>query len=163
MTDTTQTRELVITRVVDATCERVWKAWTDPEQLSKWWGPKHFTSPVNKLDVRVGGTFLSCMRDPDGKDYWSTGIYKEVVANEKLVMTDNFSDKDGNIVPASYYGMPGDKPADLLITVTFEDAGEGKTKLTLRHSGLPVGEFSDQTEVGWNESLDKLQTALKEG
>src|SRR2546426_2253062 len=66
-------KELRIVRVFDAPRERVWKAWTDPEQVKSWWGPRSFTAPFAKIDLRVGGKYLYCMRSPDGKDYWSTG------------------------------------------------------------------------------------------
>ena len=69
---------LTIIRVFDAPRGLVWEAWTEPENVKLWWGPKDFTSPVNKIDLRVGGKYLSCMRSPDGKDYWSTGVYREI-------------------------------------------------------------------------------------
>jgi uncharacterized protein YndB with AHSA1/START domain len=152
-------REIVLTRVFEAPRELVWKAWTEPERLMRWWGPKGFTSPVCKIDLRVGGVYLFCMRSPEGRDYWSTGVYREIVAPERIVCTDSFADEKGNPVPASDYGMAGDWPAELLVTVTFEDQ-QGKTKLTLRHAGIPSGEMSDMTQAGWNESLDKLAEAL---
>ena len=152
-------REIVITRVFDAPRELVWKAWTDPELLGQWWGPKGFTSPVNKIDLRVGGKYLSCMRSPEGQDFWSTGVYREIVPPERLVCTDSFADADGNPVPASYYGMPGEWPAEAVITLTLEDEG-GKTKLTLRHAGLPADENADMAQTGWAESLDKLAEFL---
>ena len=65
-------KALSITRIFDAPRELVWKAWTNPEMFRKWWGPKGFTCPVSRIDFRVGGKYLSCMRGPDGKDYWST-------------------------------------------------------------------------------------------
>jgi uncharacterized protein YndB with AHSA1/START domain len=72
-------KELIITRIFDAPRELVWKAWTEPEQLMRWWGPKSFTSPVCKIDLRVGGVYLYCMRSPEGQDYWNTGVYKEII------------------------------------------------------------------------------------
>jgi len=147
--------ELTITRVFDAPREKVWKAWTDPEEVKKWWGPKYFTAPVSKIDLRVGGKYLSCMRGPDGKDYWSTGVYREIVPLERLVVTDSFADEKGNVVPASHYGMAGDFPLELLVTVTFEELGS-KTKMVLRHEGIPEGIMREMTETGWSESFDKL-------
>ncbi len=160
-TTRTKTSEdaLVITRNFDAPRERVWKAWVNPEQAKKWWGPKDFTAPAFETDPRVGGKYLACMRGPDGKDYWSTGVYREVVPNEKLVMTDSFADAKGNRIPASEYGMSGDWPAELLVTVTL-DENNGKTKLTLQHEGLPE-EAREMCAQGWNESLDKLENSLK--
>jgi uncharacterized protein YndB with AHSA1/START domain len=158
--ETAQEQALVITRVFDAPREVVFKAWSDPEMAKRWWGPKGFTTPVAKIDFRVGGKFLNCMRSPDGQDYWSTGVYQEIVVPERIVCTDSFADADGNVVPASHYGMTGDVPTEMLITVTFEDQG-GKTKMTLRHEGLPAGEHQTGANQGWNESFDKLADYLK--
>lgn len=154
-------RELVITRDFDAPRELVWKAWTDPEHLMRWWGPKDYTSPVCKMDFRVGGKYLFCMRSPEGKDFWSTGTYKEIIPLEKIVVTDSFADSEGNVIPASQIGMPGEWPLELQITITFEDLGDGKTKLILRHVGLPEGEMGEMAGEGWNQSLDKLAESLK--
>lgn len=150
---------LVIARSFGAPRERVWKAWTDPDDVKRWWGPKGFTAPVCKIDLRVGGTYLNCMRSPEGQDFWSTGTYREIVAPVRLVCTDSFADEKGNIVPATHYDMSGDWPLSLLITVTFEEQG-GKTLLTLRHDGLPAGEMRTLCEAGWNESFDKLAASL---
>jgi uncharacterized protein YndB with AHSA1/START domain len=149
--------ELNITRIIDAPRERVWNAWTDPEQLKTWWGPKGFTAPFIRMDIRVGGSYLTCMRSPDGKDYWSTGVFREIVPESRLVMTDSFADEKGNVVPGSYYGMASDFPREMLVTVTFEDA-DGRTKLTLKYSGAKNITESDLASMtqGWNESLDKL-------
>lgn len=152
-------QELVITRIFDARREILWKAWTEPERVKSWWGPKGFTSPVNNIDLRVGGTYLNCMRSPEGNDYWSTGVYREIIEPELLVYTDSFSDAEGNLVPASYYGMSGDWPLELLVRVTFEEL-DGLTKLTLRHIGIPAGENRDLAKAGWNESFDKLDEYL---
>ncbi|MBI2909604.1 MAG: SRPBCC domain-containing protein [Chloroflexi bacterium] len=67
---------VVITRTIDAPREVVFKAWTEPERVKRWWRPKDFTSPVNKIDLRVGGEYLNCMRSPEGKDYWSKGVLR---------------------------------------------------------------------------------------
>lgn len=155
-------KDVVITRIFDAPRDRMWKAWTEPEMLKRWWGPKSFTAPFVKIDLRVGGEYLSSMRSPEGQDFWSKGVFKEVVVPERLVMTDSFADDKGNTVPASYYGMSGKWPLEMLITVQFEEA-EGKTKLTLRHSGT---EGIDETDLenmrlGWSEMFDKLAEALR--
>ena len=160
----TETVDLVITREFNATREEVWKAWTDPEMMKRWWGSKDFTTPVSTIDLRVGGRFLYCMRGPgpDGvvTDVWGTGTYKEIVPLEKIVCTDSFADEKGNIVPATHYGMGPEFPLELLITVTFEDVGRN-TAITLRHAGLPAGRMREMTATGWNESFDKLDEILK--
>jgi len=157
---TQKTSDMVITRVFDAPVELVWKAWTEPERLMRWWGPKDFTSPSCKMDLRVGGKYLFCMRGPDGKDYYSTGVFREIVPLKRLVFTDSFADPDGNVVTASYYGMDDEIPEVLTVTVLFEEVG-GKTTLTLKHSGFPEGENKDMAGLGWNQSLDKLAESLQ--
>jgi uncharacterized protein YndB with AHSA1/START domain len=152
--------DLVITRIFDAPREVVWKAWTDPEHVKRWWGPKNFTAPFIKSDFRVGGKYLYCMRSAEGKDYWSTGVYREIDPLKRIVVTDSFADKEGNVVPASEYGMEGEWPLELLVTLTFEDH-DGKTRFILRHAGIPGGEMFKMTNEGWNESLDKFANSLK--
>ena len=71
--------ERVITQVLDAPREAVWNAWTDPTRFMLRWGPKGFISPACEIDLRVGGKYLACMRSPEGQDYWSTGVYREIV------------------------------------------------------------------------------------
>lgn len=150
---------LVITRVFDAPRELVWKAWTDLEHFRRWWGPKGFTTPFCKIDLRVGGTYRNCMRSPEGKDYWSTGVYRQIVPLERIVCTDSFADEKGNVVPATDYGTSADFPREMLITVTFEEQ-EGKTKFTLAHASLPPGKDFEDCRAGWNESFDKLAEVL---
>jgi uncharacterized protein YndB with AHSA1/START domain len=158
---TAPNNELVITRVFDAPLALVWKVWTDPEPFKQWWGPKTFTCPACKIDLRVGGKYITCMRSSEGKDYWTTGVYREIVPMKRIVYTDSFADEKGNVVPASHYGMPGDDwPKEMQVTVTFEDLGS-KTRMMLKHVGLPAGKMEDMTGAGWNESFDKLAESLK--
>ena len=152
--------ELVLKRTFDAPRELVWKAWTEPELVKRWWGPKGFMAPSCEIDLRVGGKYLYCMRSPEGKDYWSTGVFREIVAMKKIVCTDSFADEKGNVVPATHYGMGPEVPREMLVTVTFEDV-QGKTKLTLRHAGLPPGAHLKGAEEGWSTSLDKLAESLE--
>jgi len=147
--------EIVINRVFNLPVSVVWLAWTDAEYFKKWWGPRGFTCPSSKMEARVGGKYLSCMRGPDGKEFWSTGVVKELIPERKLVVTDSFSDEKGNIKPASEYGMPGDWPKELLITVYLEEA-DGATKMKLKHQGIPA-EMREDCIKGWNESFDKLE------
>jgi len=152
--------EIVITRFFDAPRELAWRAWTEPELVKEWWGPKNYTAPSIMIDLRVGGKYLYCMRSPEGRDIWSTGVNREIIRPERIVSTDSFADEKGNVVPATCYGISRDFPADeLLVTVTFEVQAT-RTKLTLWHTGLPPGDISDGTRAGWNESLDKYASVL---
>ncbi len=153
-------KDLVITRIFNAPRALVWKAWTEPESMMRWWGSKGFTSLFSRIDLRVGGEYLNCMRSPDGKDLWSKGVYREIVAPERLVMTDSFADENGKTVPATHYGMSKDFPLEMVITVSFEEL-DGKTKLTLRHAGIPSGADSEAARQGWNEFFDKLAEYLE--
>src|SRR5207245_11446248 len=99
------------------------------------------------------------MRQPDGKDIWGTGVYREIVPLKRIVYTDSFADEKGNVVPATYYGMSRDFPPEMQVTVTLEDH-DGKTKLTLHHVGIPAGPDRDGANQGWNESLDQLAETL---
>ena len=151
--------DLVINRVFSLPVHKVWQALTEAEQFKKWWGPKDFSCPSAKMEARVGGKYLACMRGPDGKEYWTTGVVKELTPEKKLVVTDNFSDEKGNIKSASEYGMPGDWPQQLLITFELQEA-DGATKLRLQHEGIP-DEVHDECVKGWNESFDKLEKNIK--
>ena len=154
-------RDIVITRVFDAPQKLVFQAWTEPERMKRLWGPNGFTMPFCAVDLRLGSVIHFCMRSPDGQDIWCKGVYREVIAPERIVSTDSFSDKDGNVVEPSRYGMK-DWPSQALITVTFEWEAR-TTKFTLRHAvgAVPVAE-REGCEAGWNESLDRLAGYLRE-
>src|SRR5438093_4346652 len=114
---TTSDREIVITRVLDAPRELVFEAWTDPEQVVQWWGPRGFTTTIHEVDVRPGGVWRFVMHGPDGTDYGNRVDFLEVVAPERLVYNHG---PDGESEGLSFRS-----------TVTFEEEGRG-TRLTLR-------------------------------
>jgi uncharacterized protein YndB with AHSA1/START domain len=150
---------IVITRVINAPRELVFKAWTEPDHLKRWWAPKGCTTPVCRVDLRPGGAFHYCMRLSEGREIWGLGIYREIVEPERIVYTDTFADPDGNPVEPSYYGMSARHPKESLVTVTFA-VHEGKTTLTLIHS-IPVSvEERGGTEQGWNQMFDRLAEEL---
>jgi uncharacterized protein YndB with AHSA1/START domain len=156
--------EITVSCIFDAPHEKVWKAWTYPEEVKKWWGPKDFTAPEIKIDLTVGGKYLYCMRvaglDGMVKDFCISGKFTEIVPMERIVSTLSFADENGNPVPAKHYGMPGDWPMEVIATVTFEEVEAGKTKLTVREVGIP-GEMGEPARMGWEQSLDKLAESLK--
>jgi uncharacterized protein YndB with AHSA1/START domain len=150
---------ITIDRPFDLPLATVWKAWTEADSFKKWFSPEGYTVPSANIDFRVGGKFLSAMKAPDGKETWSTGTYKEITPMKKIIYLDSFADAAGNIVPASYYGMPGDWGTELRVTVTFEE-NDGKTHMHLQHEGLPA-EMADDCVKGWNSCFDKLGTSFK--
>jgi uncharacterized protein YndB with AHSA1/START domain len=137
--------DLVITRVFDAPRELVWKAWT--ERLAQWWGPRGFTNPVCKVDVRPGGAIRIDMRGPDGTVYPMMGVYQEVAEPERLVFTSSALDKQG-------------KPLFEVLTTVTLDEQSGKTTLTLQARAVKTTatapQYLDGMSQGWSQSLDRL-------
>ena len=152
--------EFKISRIFEASRELVFRAWTDPNYVKQWWGPAGFTSPYCKIDFRVGGEFRFCMRAPNGEEYWNKGVYKEIIVPERIVSVMQFSDPDGNTVPASYHFNTTDFPSEMTDVVTFEVLGQNKTKLTLcrNHSEEIANKYGEIQ--GWNQSLDRFAASL---
>lgn len=139
-------RELTLTRTLNAPRALVFKAWTDPKHLAKWWGPNGFTNPVCEVDPRPGGALLIHMRG-FGATHAMKGTFVEVVVPERLVFTGILENDAGE----SYL--------ELLNTVTFAER-DGKTLLTLNARVTKAGPGSAEPLAGWNEgwnqSLDRL-------
>jgi uncharacterized protein YndB with AHSA1/START domain len=128
--------EFVITRVFDAPRDLVFKAHTECERLKRWWGPKGFTMTACNLDLKPGGAFHYCMRSPNGQDMWGKFVYREIVAPERLVFVNSFSDEMGGSTRNPW--MPT-WPLEVLNVATFTEQG-GKTTLTMRgtpHNASP--------------------------
>ena len=155
-----QTRNVVSTRVFDAPVEQVWKAWSDSEQVRRWWGPRGFTSPSAEMDFREGGTTIACMRAPKefagGMDYYNTWHYQKIVPMQRIEYIQNLSDKDGRRIqdPASL-GLRADFPQDVRTVITFKAMGD-KTELTITEYGFPEGQMFEMAEMGLHQSLDKM-------
>jgi len=158
-------RDLIVTRIFDASIELVWKAWTDPEYVMRWWGPDHFTSPSAKIDFREGGTSLICMRPPKefgGQDMYCTWTYKKIVPMERIEFIQNLADKDGHLVDPVKLGLPEDFPKDVMTIVTFKDLANGRTELTVTQYGMPAADtqMGKNAEIGLNQSLDKMAASF---
>jgi uncharacterized protein YndB with AHSA1/START domain len=159
--------DVVLKRTYDAPVDMLWRAWTDPQEMKQWWGPKSFTNPVCELDVRVGGAWKIVMRSPDGTDYPITGVYREVVPNKRLVMTDSVAEHNQDwhdLVNASRPEGSGQSPTEYLITVTFEE-NNGRTTVSVRTHFNSAADRDALVKIGmsegWNESFDKLTDVLK--
>lgn len=147
-------QEIIITRLIDAPLQYVYRAWTIQSILARWWGPKDFTNPVCELDVKPSGEIRIDMRAPDGTIYPMGGIFHEIIEPDTLVFTTTaFKDAEGK------WNL------EVLNTVNF-DAKESKTQVTI---SARIIERSPETEssvagmeTGWNQSLDKLEEVLKD-
>ena len=154
----TKQNELKIVRNFNASKEQVWHAWSNPENFKQWWGPKEFSCPDCEIDFKVGGKWLASMMDDKGNKIWATGVYKEIMPLEKIVFTDCFADEKGNVVSSEEYGMKG-IPLEMLVTVTMKEI-DGKTEMTIIHTGLPEGEHITGANTGWNTSIDKMEASF---
>jgi uncharacterized protein YndB with AHSA1/START domain len=151
--------DLDVTRVFEAPVQLVWKAWTDPEHVMRWWGPNGFTAPFANIDFRVGGTSLVCMRaskEFGGQDFFSTWHYQEIEPLRRIEYIHNLADKDGNKADPVKLGMPPDFPQDQRHSVTFEALGNNQTKMTVTEYGWTAGQMMDMSKIGLEQCLDKM-------
>ena len=141
-------RELILTRIIDAPREKVFRAWAEPELLKQWFAPAPFTTPVAEIDLRPGGASLVVMRDPQGNDMPNRGVYLEVVRNERLVFTDAYTKA----------WEPSEKPF-MTVILTFEEMG-GKTRYTARVLHWTVADRETHEKMGfhqgWGQCTDQL-------
>jgi uncharacterized protein YndB with AHSA1/START domain len=159
METNTSTKEILITRLINAPREAVFKAWIDPEQLVRWYAPKPCTIHFKKIDVREGGEFHSCIHVPNFKNCWCKGVYKEVRFPERLVFSMLIADEAGNTSNAVAEGMDPDWPTETTVTVTFEDQ-DGKTLLTLQQTVSEDLAKRTGAYPSWLQQLDNLQEHL---
>lgn len=157
----------VITRTFDASRDKVWKAWTEREQLMQWFSPKGFKMTTAKLDLRPGGMLHYCLRSPDGKELWGRFVYRETVASERIVWVNSFSDANGGITRHPFSSAAW--PLELLSTATFAEE-DGKTQITIKWSPLnPTDEerrtfdsSHDSMKQGWGGTFEQLAQHLSQ-
>lgn len=167
MVETTNTQKLdvVVRRTFNAPVEQVWKAWTDPELVKRWWGPTGFTAPLAKIDFREGGASLVCMRAPQkmgGQDMYSIWAYRKIVPLERIEFIHNLADKDGNKVDPAKLGMPPDFPQDMRHVVVFKSQNN-KTEMTVTQFGWTPGQMRNLAEIGLGQCLDKMSAIFDTG
>ena len=144
---TRPTHVLVIERTLDAPPELVFEAWSSAEHAQRWWYPRQngqdFACTSFEMDFRVGGAYRYCIRSPKGIDTWAHGVYRQIEPAKRLVFS------------FQWEWSPQPSP-DTLITVTFDDAGKGKTRLTFRQEAFESEAMRDAHEQGWGAVLDRL-------
>ncbi len=162
--DVQSDRPFVISRAFDAPRERLWKAWTERDRLMQWFGPKGFKMPVAKMNFRPGGIFHYCLRSPDGHEMWGKFVYREIVAPERIVLVNSFSDEAGGI---TRHPMSATWPLEMLSTFALAEQ-EGRTTATVRWVPINATEEERKTfdaahegmKQGWTGTFDQLAAYL---
>ncbi|MBW4608571.1 MAG: SRPBCC domain-containing protein [Hassallia sp. WJT32-NPBG1] len=154
--DAKSEREIVITRIFNAPRDLVFKVWTDPKHVAQWWGPKGFTTRVEEIDFRPGGTWRYVMIAPDGTEYPVKGVFQEIVTPERIVTSDEFDE-------GFEQSMRIDLPSGIVMTAIFEDMND-KTRLTLEIMHPTAEDRRKHEEMGviagWNSSFDCMNEYL---
>ncbi|MCI0372191.1 MAG: SRPBCC domain-containing protein [candidate division NC10 bacterium] len=137
---------LHLTRTFAAPREKVFRVWTDPEELKKWWGPEGYATPTAEVDLRVGGKYrLGMMKLPKGEIFYLSGTYREVRPPERLVYT--------------WVWEGSQELGETLVTVEFRAQGRG-TEIHITHELFPTAKAREDHEKGWSSCLDRLARIL---
>jgi uncharacterized protein YndB with AHSA1/START domain len=148
MTEAVTAHEITVVRVIDAPREEVWKAWTEPHQLARWWGPRGWSTPAENvtIDVRPGGIMrVTSLSDEDGAEMTTTGVFREVIEPERLAFEEASED-------AWHEGAES--------VVTFADLGDGRTEMVLRSTIHTTDEMRVHAEAGMTSAVDRLAELL---
>lgn len=154
MSDTKHKHDLVLELVLDASRKKIWRCWTEAELLEQWFTPKPFTTEVESIDLRTGGSSVFIMRGPNGEEIRNAGVYLEVVPHEKLVFTDAYTEA----------WMPSEKPF-MTGEIVLKDAGGGKThyRATARHWSAEDRQSHEEMgfDQGWTQAARQLEDVAK--
>jgi uncharacterized protein YndB with AHSA1/START domain len=156
--------EFTIRRTFDAPLDRVWQAWTDPERMAKWWGPKGYTSEVVRLDLRPSGICHYRLVSPEGQEMWGRLLYREIVPKERLVFLTAFSDPHEGLTT---HPLSPDWPREMLTTVTFSEK-DGKTAVKVHWVPYEATDTERAVfeaglgacEAGWTGTFEQLEDYL---
>ena len=154
MSDADDPRDLVLTRLIPAPRRALWRAWTEPELVKRWFAPKPYTTPVVELDLRPGGSNLIVMRSPDGQDLPNRGVYLEVVPDTRLVVTDAYRSA----------WVPSEKPFLTVILTFADEAGGTRYTARARHWTLEDRRAHEAMgfEQGWGICADQLTELVRD-
>jgi len=150
---------MVLTRIFDVPVGQVWKAWSDPGLVMRWWGPNGFTSPAVRMDFREGGTSLVCMRAPQefgGQDLYNSWTYQKIVPLQRIEFVQHFTDQDGNLIHPTDVGLPAQIPFEVPHVITFRALSNEKAEVTVTEYGYPAQQIVEMSRTGMYQSLDKM-------
>jgi uncharacterized protein YndB with AHSA1/START domain/predicted enzyme related to lactoylglutathione lyase len=154
--------DLAVTRLLSAPPEEAWRAWSEGEYVMRWWGPTGFTSPSAKMEFRVGGTSLVCMRAPaeyGGQDMYNSWTYREITPPERIEFVLAFVDAEGKPLDAG--SIPPGVPREVRHVVTLRPADAGRTELIVRELGYGTAEARDISQAGLEQCLDKMEAIFR--
>ncbi len=160
------TFDVEVTRTFDAPVDRVWRAWSEADEVKKWWGPDGFSCPVAEVDLRVGGRTLVAMRAPaeyGGGDFYNTWTFTDVDPGSRIEYTSNFADAEGSRRTPEELGLPAGIPTDGRHVVEFRDLGDGRSEMRMVEHGYANPEIRDQSRAGLQQCLDKMARSVAEG
>lgn len=149
------THVVAVTRIFNATPDRVWRAWTEDVEVMKWWGPRPYTAPEARMDVREGAFSVVLMRSPEGQDLWMRWEYTKVVPQERIEYVQNLSDKDGNPIDPATVGMPPEFPRDVATVVTLTPKGN-QTEVTITEHTTTTQQMMEYSQKGLEQVVDQM-------
>lgn len=152
-------KEVFIEETFNASIERVFSAWTDPEKLMKWYAPDGCTIRFKKLEIETGGQFHSCISNPQFGDCWCIGEYIEVLPDTRIVFTLINADENGDPINPTDIGMDPHWPGETLVTVTLREEN-GQTKLQLRQTVSQELATRTGAYPSWLQMLNNMRTLL---
>ena len=151
-------KQIEVTKIFIAPIDMVWKLWTDPELVKRWWGPKQFTSPVAKIDFRIGGKSIVSMKAPKemgGQEYYSVWAYVKIIPLQTIEFIQSLCDEAGNKINPTEVGMPADFPLDVRTIVIFKKLEKNKTGMTVTEYA-EFASISNFAQIGLEESMEKM-------
>lgn len=151
-------KQIEVTRTFNAPVEMVWKLWTDAKLVKRWWGPKHYTSPVARIDFRVGGKSIVSMMAPKemgGQEHYSVWEYIKIIPLKTIEYIHSLCDELGNKIDPVTVGMPADFPRDVRTVVLFKKLEKNKTEMTVTEYA-EFGSISHFAKIGLEQSMDKM-------
>lgn len=160
MTSETDSFDMVLTRTFDAPKEHVWRAWSDADEVMRWWGPQGFTSPMCRMDFREGGTTLVSMRSEKGGELFNTWTYRSIEPMDRIELVQGFADELGNKVAPAEIGLPPAIPAEVPHVVTFRSIDDATTELTVHEFGYPDAQIVEISRTGMEQCLAKMEASL---
>jgi uncharacterized protein YndB with AHSA1/START domain len=155
---------VAVTRVFDASVERVWQAWSDPDLVRQWWGPTGFTCPAANMEFQEGGTSLVCMRAPagyGGQNLYNTWTYTRIVPMKEFEYVLRFANEHGEALDPATIGLPPGIPNEVRNLNVFRDLGDGRTELSITEYSYATEEAAQLSKLGLEQCLDKMAAVLR--